>query len=104
MPEIDKLEMDKFEMNGFEMYEFKISEHESEINLLLDDQQLIQDIEEYTCLINQPAKTEDVLTDEGIIEMVIHKFHNSDDKLDDKERSPPSFSITIIEAIDALKK
>ncbi|CAG8629841.1 3807_t:CDS:2, partial [Diversispora eburnea] len=79
-------------------------EHELKINLLLDDQQLIQDIEEYTCLINQLTKTEDVLTDEDIIEMVIHEFRNSDDESDNKKRSPPPPPITIIEVIDVLKK
>jgi hypothetical protein len=99
MPEIDELEIDEIEMD-----ESEISEHESENEInLLDDQQLIQDIEEYTCLINQPAKTEDALTDEGIIEMVIHEFRNSDDETDEEELPLPS-PITMMEAIDALKK
>ncbi|CAG8667749.1 9811_t:CDS:1, partial [Diversispora eburnea] len=45
-----------------------------------------------------------VLTDEGIIEIVIHEFCNNDDESDNEEGSLPPPPITIIEAIDALKK
>ncbi|RHZ81279.1 hypothetical protein Glove_122g118 [Diversispora epigaea] len=61
-----------------------------------------QNIEEYTRLINQPAKTEDALTDKGIIEIIIYEFHNSDDKTDEELSLP--LLITMIKAIDALKK
>ncbi|CAG8786634.1 34484_t:CDS:1, partial [Racocetra persica] len=66
-------------------------------------QELKDNIEEYIYMIDQPTTTEDLLTDEGIIEMVIDKFRkDDDDDEDDKEPPPPPINMT--EAIEALEK
>ncbi|CAG8641101.1 8355_t:CDS:1, partial [Ambispora gerdemannii] len=44
------------------------------------------------------------LTDEGIIEMIIHEFGNSDDEIDNEEESPSPSLITITEVINVLKQ
>ncbi|CAG8831035.1 33445_t:CDS:1, partial [Racocetra persica] len=63
-------------------------------------QELKDNIEEYIYMIDQPTTTEDLLTNEYIIEMVIDEFY--EDNEDDKEPPPPP--ITMIEAIEALEK
>ncbi|CAG8640287.1 10732_t:CDS:1, partial [Cetraspora pellucida] len=65
---------------------------------------LICNIDEYAYTIDQPTATKDVLTDKGIIEMIINKFNNDDDETDDNKRSLPPSLITITDAINALKK
>ncbi|CAG8767580.1 10447_t:CDS:1 [Dentiscutata erythropus] len=101
MPEIDELEMSEQEE----------SESENEIDdtaALINDfsnpeaQQLVHNIEEYAYIIDQPARTEDVLTDNIIIKMAINEFRD-DDKTDDDEGSPPP-PITVTEAVEALEK
>ncbi|CAG8589096.1 22864_t:CDS:1, partial [Racocetra persica] len=66
-------------------------------------QKLKDNIEEYIYMIDQPTATEDLLTDKGIIEMVIDKFREDDnDNEYDEELPPPPINMT--KAIEALKK
>ena len=72
------------------------------ININPVAQQLAQDIEEYIRTIDQPIEIENGLNDEGIIEMVKAEFHDNNETDDDEPPPPPS--VTITEAIEALKK
>ncbi|CAG8636549.1 14565_t:CDS:1 [Dentiscutata erythropus] len=84
-----------------------------DVSLLLEDlsaetslviQELSNNIEEYIQMIDQPVTTENILTDEEIIEIVMDEFcDNETDDNDDNEELPPP-PITIMEAIEALKK
>lgn len=71
-------------------------------------QELESNIEEYIRMIDQLTITEDVLTDEGIIEMVLDEFHEEEEDDDyyddDDDDDPPPPPITITEAIEALEK
>ncbi|CAG8643207.1 6470_t:CDS:1, partial [Diversispora eburnea] len=49
-------------------------------------------------------KTKNILTNEDIIEMVIHEFCDSDDEIDENEKSSLPSPITIVETINILKK
>ncbi|CAG8630702.1 5299_t:CDS:1, partial [Racocetra persica] len=49
--------------------------------------------------------TKDVLTDEGIIEIVNYEFDKEENEAkNNDDKDPPSFLITITKAIKALKK
>ncbi|CAG8712037.1 1835_t:CDS:2, partial [Cetraspora pellucida] len=69
----------------------------------LEAQELINNIEEYTYMIDQSAITEDVLTDEGIIEMVKNEFRKEESNDSDEGSLPPP-PVTLIEAVEALEK
>ncbi|CAG8834200.1 35636_t:CDS:2, partial [Racocetra persica] len=80
--ELGRSELDKSELEAIEPDIPKVDD----IDILIDDlsvdnspkvQQLIQDIEEYSYLIDQPVITEDIFTDEGIIEIVKHNFEDN---------------------------
>ncbi|CAG8694917.1 17160_t:CDS:2, partial [Gigaspora rosea] len=52
--------------------------------------ELISNIEEYTHLIDQLVITEDVLTDEEIIEIVNYEFRDDNDETDNNDDDKPS--------------
>ncbi|CAG8739211.1 14932_t:CDS:1 [Dentiscutata erythropus] len=105
--EEDRLEESLLEESRLEESEIRESGPENELQdeaseeedvvILINDlpienipeaQELINNIEEYANLINQPVETEDILTDEGIVKMVNYEFCD-DDKTDDKEKELP---------------
>ncbi|CAG8489543.1 1906_t:CDS:2 [Cetraspora pellucida] len=108
LSEINELEISKIEISEESELENDINDAATLVNNLsvennLRAQELINNIEEYTYMIDQLAIIENVLTDEGIIEMVKNKFceEKSDDS--DEESLPPP-SVTLIEAVKALEK
>src|SRR5690349_19436161 len=92
--ELGRSELDESELEAIEPNIPKIDD----IDMLIDDlsvndslkvQQLIQDIEEYSYLIDQPVIAEDILTDEGIIEMVKHDFEDNSKVSNNDDELPP---------------
>ncbi|CAG8517124.1 10278_t:CDS:2 [Diversispora eburnea] len=104
--EIDELEMSEQEKNESEN---KINNTITLINNFSnpETQQLIFNIEKYIYIIDQLARTEDILTENIIIKIAINEFYNNnktdDDKTDDDKRLLSS-PITVTEAIEVLKK
>ncbi|CAG8573044.1 21223_t:CDS:2, partial [Gigaspora rosea] len=90
--------------------EDKTANNNDNVALLLEDLsvetdlELSNNIEEYIQMIEQPAVTEDVLTDKGIIEMVMDEFRDNETDDDDNDEEPSPHPITITEAIEALEK
>ncbi|CAG8788379.1 16602_t:CDS:1 [Dentiscutata erythropus] len=121
--EEDRLEESLLEESRLEESEMRESGPENELQdeasedndvvMLINDlpientpeaQELINNIKEYADLINQLVETEDILMDEGIIEMVNYEFRDDDETDDEKEELPPPPPITNTEAVDALEK
>ncbi|CAG8684232.1 5388_t:CDS:1, partial [Cetraspora pellucida] len=75
-----------------------VSDLSSETNLIA--QKLRSNVNEFIYMIDQPTVTEDILTDEGIIEIVLNEF--CEEEKDNNELL--LLPITITEAIKALEK
>ncbi|CAG8832750.1 6644_t:CDS:2, partial [Gigaspora margarita] len=67
-------------------------------------QELSNNIKEYIQIIDQIAVTEDILMNEGIIEIVMDEFRDNETDDDNSNEEPPSPPITIMEAIEVLEK
>ncbi|CAG8773421.1 24597_t:CDS:2 [Dentiscutata erythropus] len=76
MPETSKQEESELD---YELQD-KTTNDNDDVSLLLEDlsaetdlviQELLNNIKEYIQMINQPVTTEDILTDEGIIEIAV---------------------------------
>ncbi|CAG8841716.1 38771_t:CDS:2, partial [Gigaspora margarita] len=109
MPETSKLEESKSDnelqdetTNDNDNVALLLEDLSAETNLVV--QELSNNIEEYIQMIDQLAATEDILTDEGIIKMVMDEFHDKETNNDDNNEEPLPSPITITKPVEALKK